>query len=37
MEIKERENQVFCIEKKYDQNKHETHTVPQPFKLSKGS
>lgn len=34
-EKKEREEQVFAYEKKYDSSKHETFTSIKPFQLSK--
>jgi len=36
-EKKEREEEVFGIEKKYNAVKHEGFTTPQPFKLSQGN
>ena len=34
-ERKEREEKVFCLEKNYKFENHETHTVPKPFPFSK--
>jgi len=35
-EKKEREEKVFHLEKRYNQNKHESYTTAKPFSLSKG-
>jgi len=35
IEQKERENEIFHLERNYDIAKHESYTIPVPYKLSK--